>query len=67
MVSAGPFFFHGFLKPISRAPEIENDAFYGHFCKFHDVFRGFSSKQTQTEQHVLWKVGLRQTPECMLA
>ena len=28
---AGPFFFHGFLRPISRAREIENDAFHGHF------------------------------------
>ena len=27
----GPFFFHGFLRPISRAREIENDAFHGHF------------------------------------
>ena len=28
---AGPFFFHGFLRAISRAREIENDAFHGHF------------------------------------
>ena len=31
---AGPFFFHGFLRPISGAREIENDAFHsihGHF------------------------------------
>ena len=28
---SGPFFFHGFLRPISRAREIENDAFHGHF------------------------------------
>ena len=28
---AGPFFFHGFLTPISRAREIENDEFHGHF------------------------------------
>ena len=27
----GPFFFHGFLSPISRAREIENDEFHGHF------------------------------------
>ena len=27
----GPFFFHGFLRLISRAREIENDAFHGHF------------------------------------
>ena len=27
----GPFFFHGFLRPVSRAREIENDAFHGHF------------------------------------
>ena len=29
--TAGPFFFHGFLRPISRAREIENDAFHGYF------------------------------------
>ena len=29
--ASGPFFFHGFLRPISRAREIENDAFHGHF------------------------------------
>ena len=29
--NTGPFFFHGFLRPISRAREIENDAFHGHF------------------------------------
>ena len=28
---SGPFFFHGFLRPISRAREIENDEFHGHF------------------------------------
>ena len=30
-INPGPFFFHGFLRPISRAREIENDAFHGHF------------------------------------
>ena len=30
-LKAGPFFFHGFLRSISRAREIENDAFHGHF------------------------------------
>ena len=30
-LNPGPFFFHGFLRPISRAREIENDAFHGHF------------------------------------
>ena len=28
-VKPGPFFFHGFLRPVSRAREIENDAFHG--------------------------------------
>ena len=31
LIEPGPFFFHGFLRPISRAREIENDAFHGHF------------------------------------
>ena len=31
LLAAGPFFFHGFSRPISRAREIENDAFHGHF------------------------------------
>ena len=31
LIQAGPFFFHGFLRQISRAREIENDEFHGHF------------------------------------
>ena len=30
-LTQGPSFFHGFLRPISRAREIENDAFHGQF------------------------------------
>ena len=37
---AGPLFFHGFLKPISRAREIENDEFHGLILQFHGHFTG---------------------------
>ena len=70
----GSSFFSGFLGPISRDREIENDAFHGLILQFHGHFTGlflnfmgFSSNQTQTEQRVLWKAGPRQTPERMLA
>ena len=38
--NAGPFFFHGFLRLISRAREIENDEFHRHFT---DISRANSS------------------------
>ena len=40
-VKPGPFFFHGFLRPVSRAREIENDAFHGLFIQFHGHFTGY--------------------------
>ena len=40
--NAGPFFFHGFLRLISRAREIENDEFHRHFFNFTGISRANS-------------------------
>ena len=42
--------FHGHFMGISRANYQISRAFHGLLFEFHDVFTGFSSKQTQTEQ-----------------
>ena len=39
-----------YFTGISRANSSISRAFHGLLLKFHDVFTGFSSKQTQTEQ-----------------
>ena len=61
----GPFFFHGFLRPISRACEIEHDAFHGLILKFHRLIFKFHDVFTdkQSSAHVLWKAGPRQTSD----
>ena len=75
-VKPGPFFFHGFLRPVSRAREIENDAFHGLIIQFHGHFTGISrafhglllefhgvfiKTNTNRAAHVLWKARPCQT------
>ena len=44
-----PFFFQGFLRPISGFHEIENDAFHGHFTGYFLNFTTWcSSKQSSS-------------------
>ena len=69
----GPFFFHGFLRLISRAREIENDAFHGLIIQFHGHFTGYFLNfttfswgfhrltNTNRAAHVLWKARPCQT------
>ena len=70
-ITSGPFFFHGFLRPISRAREIENDAFHGHFTGYFLNFTTFSrgfhlnkhkqSSSRTLESQALSDTGLRPT------